>query len=314
MLYRVLPHMYNFNLVENYENIIPLTDKLHLICLDDGFALLNLDLANQPKYPRPEVSLSDIQVLDALNEESEFSVSPDEALEFSYQDNTLLFNWVTTQVAGNRAFFQHKLSGIDETWSKWTTQTSQKYERLPSGNYEFLIRTVGTNGLIVESPGYVLTIKKPWYLSAGAFVLYVFFIGSTIATIRLFISRRRWKITSKELEEQHRKMQLDREKAEREIITLKNEKLQSEVEHKSAQLASNTMAIMRKNNLLSSIKEALETQKKELGNKLPNQYFNQINKLIESGVEDEHEWEVFEQLYDQTHGDFFKRLKKTYPN
>lgn len=314
LLYRVLPHMYNFNLVENYENVIPLTESLHLICLDDGFALLNLNLANQSKYPRPELSLNNVEVLDAMSNETENIRKADESLEFDYTDNTLRVNWSTTQVAGNRAFFQYRLSGINENWSPWTTQNSHVFERLPSGDYGLQIRTVAINGLLVQSPVYQITIKKPWYLSSGAFVLYVFFIGSSIAAIRLFISRRRWKITSQELEQQHKQMLLDREKSEKEIIKLKNDKLQTEIEHKSSQLASNTMAIMRKNNLLSSIKEELEKQKKELGDKLPNRYFNQINKLIESGIEDEHEWEVFEQLYDQTHGDFFKRLKEAYPN
>ncbi len=313
LLYRVLPEMYNFRLVESYENVIPLNDNLHLICLDEGFALLNLELADQSKYPRPEISLQKIVVKSRDESQEEITGTALNDNKFANTDNTLNFYWTTTQVAGNRAFFQYKLEGIDNNWSEWTTQTSQEFERLPAGSYTFQVRSVGSNGLLTDTMSYRFTIKKPWYLSSGAYFLYVLIIASFVFTIRLYISRRQWKILSEELEQKHKKTQLDREKAEKEIIKLRNDKLRSEVEHKSAQLASNTMAIMRKNNLLSSIKSELDKQKKELGKKMPTQYYNKINKLIESGIEDEHEWEVFEQLYDQAHGDFFQRLKEKYP-
>jgi DNA-binding CsgD family transcriptional regulator/F0F1-type ATP synthase membrane subunit b/b' len=131
--------------------------------------------------------------------------------------------------------------------------------------------------------------------------------------IRFYISRRRWKKLGKELEKNQQKILEDREKAEKEVIKLSNEKLQNEIEHKSAQLASGTMAMMRKNNLLSSIKDELQTQKEKLGDQLPDKSYNKLIKLIEDGIEDEHEWEIFEQLYNEAHGNFFKRLKEEYP-
>lgn len=316
LLYRVLPQMYGFNLVEEYESVIPLTEDLHLICLDDGFALLNLNLADQSKYPQPTVSLQNIRVTSSRNKVTN-SVSIDAQgtpLELANTDNTLLFSWATTQVTGNRAFFQYKLEGIDERWSNWTTQISKQYERLPPGRYEFKVRTVGISGRLSESISYPFIISKPWYLSGPAYLLYIIFVGSFVVAIRLYISRRRWKITSKQLEERQKQMLLEQEKAENEIIKLKNEKLQNEIEHKSAQLASNTMAIMRKNNLLNSIKQEVNKLQKELGDALPSTFYRRIHALIENGIEDEHEWEVFEQLYDQAHGDFFKRLKAKYPN
>jgi DNA-binding CsgD family transcriptional regulator len=314
LLHRVLPEMYGFNLVENYENVIPLSENLHIICLDEGFALLNLDLAKPTTYPKPVVDLQEINVHDNKERQvKQFEVF-DEPMLLANKHNTLTFTWNTNQVTGHQSFFQYRLHEIDENWSKWTSQTSHTYERLPAGEYHFQIRTVGIDGIISTSPKYLFTIKKPWYLSAVAYVLYIMFISSFLVAIRLFISRRRWKQHTQHLEQRHKEMQLEREKAEKEIISLKNEKLEAEIEHKSTQLATNTMAIMRKNNLLSSINDELEKQKAELGTKLPSRYYQKIKRLIEGGIEDEHEWELFEQLYDQTHSDFFKRLKAEYPN
>ncbi len=131
--------------------------------------------------------------------------------------------------------------------------------------------------------------------------------------IRLYISRKRWRELGEELEQDRKKMLLEKEKAEKEVIKLTNEKLQTEVEHKASQLALNTMAIIRKNNLLSSLKTTLDKQKEKLGDRYPNKYYDELAALIEKGIEDEREWETFEQLYDQAHDNFFKRLKEKYP-
>lgn len=313
LLYRMLPEMYNFNLVERYENIIPLTETLHLICLDDGFAILNLDMVNRSKYPKPTVSIQSVEASNNQDQITRINPSKSGMGDFAYRNNTLRFNWTTSQVVGNQAFFQYKLDGLENKWSKWTTNTTANYLRLPASDYTFSVRSVGTNGFLTETASFSFTINQPWYLSNGAYALYLVLIASFVLMIRLYISRKRWKALGKDLEKKHKKTLRDREQAEKEIIKLTNEKLQNEVEHKSAQLASSTMAMMRKNNLLNSIKEELEKQKEDLGEQLPKKYYRQLHNLIEEGIEDEHEWEIFEQLYNEAHGNFFKRLKEEYP-
>jgi DNA-binding CsgD family transcriptional regulator len=313
LVYRMLPDMYNFKLVEKYENVIPLNKNLHLISLEDGFAILDLDMVEESKYPAPEVHIKSINVTDFQQVTS--SIDPDSATEIvlGYRNNTIHFNWSASQVAGNRAFFQYKLEGIDNNWSNWSTDTNFDYLRLPPGTYTFTVRSIAPNGILTDPVSFPFTIKQPWYLSTGAYILYLILLLSLVLTIRLYLSRRRWKALGKELERNQQKIIDDRESAEKEIVKLNNEKLQSRIEHKSAQLASNTMAMMRKNNLLNSLKDELLKQQEELGEKLPGKYYRKLIKLIEEGIEDEYEWEIFEQLYNEAHGDFFKRLKDTYP-
>lgn len=313
VLYRILPDMYDFQLVEDYENVISLSDQLHLICLEDGFALINLAEINLKKYPSPTVALQEITTTNLQEETSNYSITSQTNLNFPYSENTINFKWISTKPVGSKAFFQYKLQGLDGDWSKWSSDTEAQFLRLPSGKYTFLVRSIGVNGLLTETKSYSIAIKKPWYFSNGAFIIYSILIISFILMIRLYISRKRWKKLGRDLEKKHKGMAREREKAEKKVIQLTNEKLKSEVEHKSAQLASNTMAIMRKNNLLSSIKDELEKQREKVGDKVPDRYYKKIYDLIDNGIEDEHEWEVFEQLYDQAHGDFFKRFKEKYP-
>ncbi len=312
--YRLLPGMFDFKMVEGYESIIPLNENLHLISLEDGFAVLNLDLVNSPRYPVPDVQLQSITVTNSQQNTSSFDPGASVEPEFSYRNNTISFEWSTTTVTGNRAFFQYKLEGIDTGgWSEWTTDTHFEYLRLPSGSYTFSVRSIGPSGRLTDPASFSFIIEQPWYLSTGAFVLYVILLASFVLMIRFYISRKRWKELGKKLEKNQQEIIKEREKAEKEVIKLNNEKLQNEIEHKSAQLASNTMAMMRKNNLLSSIKEEVQNQKEKLGDLFPDKYYNKLVKLIEDGIEDEHEWEIFEQLYNEAHDDFFKRLKETYP-
>lgn len=313
LLYRMIPEMFDFSLVENYENVITLNENLHLISLDDGFAILNLELIQSSKYPDPSLEFQTVSVSSSNRESIAIRPRTSNPIDISNRNNSIHFVWSTSQVVGNKAFFQYRLEGLEDDWNNWTTDTQASFDRLQPGSYNFQVRSMGIKGLLTETIFFPFVINQPWYLSTGAYVLFFLILASFGFMIRLYISRKQWKKLGKELEQKHKKAQRDREKAEQEVFKLTNEKLQIEIEHKSAQLASNTMAIMRKNNLLSTLRDELIKQKKELGDKLPRRYFNQINNLIEQGIEDEHEWEVFEQLYDQAHGNFFKRLKETYP-
>ncbi|MEO1021894.1 MAG: triple tyrosine motif-containing protein [Bacteroidota bacterium] len=313
LIHRIIPEMFDFDLVENYEHVVALSDSLHLICLDDGFSILDLSLIDEANYSLPQVDINTVEYLADNTVKPTGRYLPVKSNEISYRTNTISLSWSSSQSAGIQPYFQYKLEGLDSEWSSWITDTSKEFISLPSGEYRFEVRSIGMNGTVTEPAVYSFSIKKPWYLSTASFVLYFFMGSSILVVIRLYRSRKRWLAVSEELEVKHKAMQLEREQAEKEIIKLTNEKLQNEVEHKSAQLASNTMAMMRKNNLLTTIKNELEKQKEELGSRFADHHYRKINKLIDQGIEDEHEWEVFEQLYDQAHGDFFKRLKGSYP-
>jgi DNA-binding CsgD family transcriptional regulator len=106
---------------------------------------------------------------------------------------------------------------------------------------------------------------------------------------------------------------LEKQKAEQEIVKLQNENLQSEISHKNIQLANSTMALIRKNELLIGIKQELEKQKTPGNNGSPGRQNEKLVSQINKNIEDDQDWKIFEELFDQAHGDFFKRLKSAYP-
>jgi len=102
--------------------------------------------------------------------------------------------------------------------------------------------------------------------------------------------------------------------SEQRIILLENEKLQNEIGHKNSQLASTTMAIISKNEVLNEIKTELEAFKVELGTRLPTKYLKKIYSLIDQNIAGENDWKVFENYFDQAHENFLQRLKLSFPD
>ena len=98
-------------------------------------------------------------------------------------------------------------------------------------------------------------------------------------------------------------MQLENEKA---IIELKNDKLNSEVESINKELASTTMAIVKKNELLSTIKYKLHQEK-------DNQHVKSALKIIDENLENNTDWKSFQEAFDNTDRDFLKKLKAFHP-
>lgn len=313
LLYRFLPEMFGLELVEDYENIVALNDTLHLICLSNGFSILNFNRINQ----LPENNLP------PLIRELSFWKNPERQIRTENDRQVNLkpnrgFNNVNIQFSsrgsfGQRKYFQYKLSHIDQDWSEWALTTEVTYLRLPPGNYSFQVRTLGTKGFISPSEFVTFKISAPWYVTFYAFALYALVLLLIFWYVRLRYQRRFYKKREEELKRQQDEIIMQKEQAESEIIRLTNEKLQSEISLKNTQLANNTISIIRKNELLNEIQKELGIQKEELGQRVPRKYFARINKLIENSIKSDHDWEMFEKLFDQAHENFFQRLKAEFP-
>lgn len=313
LLYRMILPQFGLRLVKDYENIIPLDERTHLLCLEDGFGLLKLPAANSRFF------LSDVHV------EAVFSSRKDEQKIFEtrvnanrifvpFSLNTILFRFSVEGDADPARMYQWKLEGIDNQWQGWSARTIAEYSRLPYGNYTLRVRTHDNAGFYSKETILQFRIRPPWYLSWYAYLVYAMMIVAFVLLLQANRRRKQLKKQEKALREENEKIRARNEQAEAELIRLSNEKLQSEVVTKTMELAKNTMAMIRKNELLIDIREELASQKEQLGSRFPDKFHNRINKLIESGLNSEHDWEMFEHLFDQAHENFFRRLKASYPD
>lgn len=299
-------------LLSNYPNIITLNDSLYMICLDNGFALLNkknFELISN----RVEVTLREVKVYSRQGEVFYFPLEKSEAsLKLSNSLNNLEFTFAAGQNCMNPVF-RHKLAGLEMEWSEWSAVPRINYTRLPAGEYEFIVQTESPGGLISNPVNYPFTILKPWYISLVAVIFYtVIFVCCVIILRLMFLRRLKKHKVHLELEEQ-KKRKNDMLLAEKKFFRLRNEKLSAEISYKSKQLANSTMSIINKNESLLEVRNELIKQKKELGTRYPDYYYRKLERLIDKNISNKNDWKIFEIYFDQAHQNFFKRLKNDYP-
>jgi len=314
LVYRILPQMFDFNLVSGYENIVALNDSLHLICQVDGFSILNLNQLTRLPPVGGQPTLSEMTHWRRIDKKVPLTMGWEGIKRLDRGFNNVTISFFAMRAGGNRAFFQYKLSGIDNNWSAWTSSSSITYHRLPPGNYTFYVRSIDNSGIYTPFSQVSFRIRAPWFLSAYAYLFYVMAVFVVSWLLRLRFLRRQFKKKEEELKAQQLEALRQKEYAENELISLANEKLQSEVEFKNAQLANSTMAIIRKNELLGDIQKEIASQKEELGRAVPKKYFARLHRLIDSSFQSDQDWEHFEKLFYQAHENFFQRLKNMYPD
>ncbi len=313
LLYRIIPEMYNFNLVENYENITSLNDSLELVCLDNGFAILNTFQLNRLIEVNTPPTITSLQTWREGDPRSEKLSNTNKKIVIPHNQNNISVAYTSNETLGTKRYFQHMLMGIDTSWSEWQQHTTALYNRIPKGYYRFRVRTLNSKGIATNASEIIIEVAPPYYQSMPAYATYILILA--------LMSYLAWKINQnrlkKHIEQQHKleeeRLKKEREETEQKIIKLQNDNLKADIQYKSSQLALSTMSIIKKNELLMEIDKELAEIKSEQGNRLPNKHFDKLRKLITQNIDNEHDWEIFEKLFDQAHQNFFKRLKDVHP-
>lgn len=311
LMYKVTLSRMGISFAPLFINIVPLNDSLHLFCLENGFALYN----SRKKILTGSTRLifRSIQLLSAKNDTIFVSLKDHATkLKIPYQYNTLKVKVALTPPGTPFTFFSYKIEGLHTTWTSREANSVIKIERLQPGEYTLRIMAENNTDLPV-SISLPLYVAPPWYRSHWAFVLYGLIVICIVLGIRqLFYYRlkiHKKKVEKEEEEKRIKEKLLDEQK----YIKLQNEKLATEIAFKNAQLANTTMSLIKKNEILITLREEIETQKKELGNRYPNKLYDRLTKLIEKDLNNEEYWNLFELHFDQTYQNFLSKLKAEYP-
>jgi AraC family chitin signaling transcriptional activator len=106
------------------------------------------------------------------------------------------------------------------------------------------------------------------------------------------------------------KLKRKAELAQAELTNLRNEKLKTDVRHKSKELANTTMSIIQKNQILQQIKDVLQKLGKNDVKYSENKDLYRLVKKINKEIEHQDNWTVFEKNFDKVHENFLQRLKE----
>lgn len=292
------------NSMLGYENIYQLSYATYLIGTTDGYYIINLDGLRFKNY---NVSLSNV----AVNTLSKFStnVSIGNKGEFVHSENNITFSFTVPEYNKYiNAEYQYVLEGFQDEWSEWSSKSSINYKNLPPGDYTFKVKAKIANSKPANSAIYKFTILKPWYWTNLAKLLYLVIIGLGAyfinKTYKTYYNRQREKL----IEENNRLLEIQELENERQLMKIRNEQLTNEFDAKNRELAVSTMNLIKKNELLSMIKDDLKKTTQE-GDKSIKSVITTISK----NISEEDNWNIFKEAFDNADKDFLKKVKTAHP-
>lgn len=232
----------------------------------------------------------------------------------SYKWTTLHFDFACS-LYGYQEELEYSilLNGFDKNWSPWTKRTDKEYTNLPEGSYTFQVKVRSNLSNESAITSYSFKVLPPWYKSVLANVVFAILVF----VILFFIVKWQQKkfITQQKNHQTERTklkyiFDLEKSKNESELVTLRNENLETAINLKNSELASSAMHLVKKGELLTTIKAELTQLMKRLDNE--NAIY-EIKKMIKSLGEDDKmdkDWDVFSKHFDTTQGDFLTKLKE----
>ena len=288
--------------VSGFEHINLLEGNNYLIGTNKGYLTVDLNTLNKEK------TTPKLNSIIGNNKQNNRSLNLNEDGTFPFEYNNLNFQF--TGYDFNRygkTRFQYLLEGEDKQWSEWKENASVNYANLDYGKYQFKLRSKKGNTIseIVTSP--IINISPPWHLNRIAISFYAVIIALLLIGYNSFY-KRKLKRQRKTLEKENKRLlEIQELEAQKEIIRLKNEQLQKDIEGKSRELAVATMSTLKRNEFLNTIKAELGTIKGESKTK-------QLIKRINAKLKNNDDWEYFKKAFDNTDQPLFSKLKEAHPS
>lgn len=243
--------------------------------------------------------------------------------------------------------------GDDIGWSEWSNVSFKEYTNLKEGDYIFRVRAINSDDILSAENKVSFTILPPWYRTILAYIIYALIVLAvmffTIQWLQKWMAKEKtkmeenkrremmkqeleWKQTS--LVKEQALVKLQKEKLEAEALALRNkellieqqkerememlemqqQKLEADLNSKNQELTSLTLHIVHKNETLSQIKGTITKAILETKDLRTKSSLTSVEKLIETNLNSDKEWEQFTEHFDIVHEGFLKKLQEKYPD
>jgi ligand-binding sensor domain-containing protein/DNA-binding CsgD family transcriptional regulator len=311
----------NGQMVQNYENINLINNSIYLISIDDGFVILNDDDARLPgKIQLPAVLIRKVEnITDKISVISENTNTGNPGnIMIPFSQNDIRISYSLPYYRQAKIKYQYYLDGYSRQWSDWTAQSQKEFTNLGHGVYKFSVRAKINDENISPVTVYTFTVLPPWYESNVAKFIYVL-LGIVLFYVVRYYYHYKLKKHQDRIHEKlhHEKEEFLKQEAianEQQIVQIKNEQLQADLASKSRELANSAMNLVYKNELLQKISEEITHLKDSSGKQLSEDQLRRIQKVIDEGMNDERDWNIFESSFNEAHENFFKKLKSGHPD
>jgi DNA-binding CsgD family transcriptional regulator len=309
-------------LINEFEFIYPYNDENIFIGTDNGFAHYT------PKFPKSYsqqfsafITQIEIPYLDSvlhLNQIYQTKIN----YIFPFKKNEFRFHFAAPFFEESQNLeFSFFLENYSEKWSDWSPISFKDFINLHEKDYTLKVKARNIYATETEVTTFQFSISPPWHRSRFAFIVY--FVVSLIL-ILLFIKYVRYRINKSnreaklkhehELREQEEEFQRLKLISEKEIIRLRNEKLQDEMIFRDKELANQTMNLIQKNKFLIRLIEELQRIQSTTEDQTVKNKMVLLKKRIQKEIDDKQQNRVFETYFDEVHNEFFNRIKEKYPD
>lgn len=314
-------------LIIGFEQFNFVNENNIIVSTEDGFSLLDISKISKEKS-QFKVSIRNVLLTNAKDSVVTGYQSPEnknQEHEFKFKDNSVKFEFVAPEYRNDASVsYSYFLENFDSKWSTYSSVNSKEYMKLKKGTYIFRVRAKSLLEANSVETSYQFTILPPWYESQIAYLIYFVLLGYSIYQLVEFVKRKSEKgardmEAQKELElhEQEKRFEEDAKEKRKEIIELKNQRLQYDLRHKSQELASSTMNLIRKNEILLDITQKLTKVSTEITDKAETKsVLKEIFKMqddIKHNIEHDNNWKKFAENFDLVYENYLKRLCERYP-
>lgn len=291
------------NSVLGYENIINLNKQGdYLLGMRSGYLILN---QQESKVSTFEVFIDNIK---KGNIESSRLIDKSNEGSFKSDQNNIEISFFTPKFNSYLdTYYQYQLKGIYNQWSAWSKDSNVKFENLPHGDYSFRVRSKIGNVRSTNTASYNFSILKPWYLTTSMLLVYAFVILVFSLFMHTLYKRYYDYKQQRILLKTKKELELANVQNEKAIIKIKNEQLELENKSKTKELAASTMSMIRKNEVLSSIK-------KELNKVKDKKSIKPVLQLIDNNLKQNDDWLLFQEAFNNADSDFLKNMKANHPS
>ncbi|MFW5758647.1 MAG: triple tyrosine motif-containing protein, partial [Bacteroidota bacterium] len=295
--------LFKKDLIPRQENLTAVDEKKSILCLENGYALLDAS-ADEAGERITKEKLTLRSVSSATDEGAIRFLSPyKEKITIPFSHNNLSFVYSFPLYSGEEINYQYFLEGLTQEWSEPLKKPSFTINRIPPGNYTLKVKATNNWQRSSAIHQITLTVNPPFYQSTIAYIIYVFLVIILFIIARYLIRRK------VKLQEQQRW-----EEKEQELIKLRHKKLQSDLSFNSRQLATSALSMAKTNEALMEIRKKLTLQKEKLGARYPEKCFHEIIKKIDEGITGDDEWKIFEHNFNLAHETFLHNLKAEFPD
>jgi ligand-binding sensor domain-containing protein/DNA-binding CsgD family transcriptional regulator len=316
---RIFPKLAN-KMVDAFEEIYPFDSENVFIATENGFIHYNPSQLLEDTSFNALIRMVQLMPNDSIIYHGN-DLKSKNTPSIPYKNNALRFRFSASYFANtDQSKFQYFLEGFDNKWSAWTKKSEIEFTNLHSGTYTFRLRAKNINGTYSQITTYSFKIAAPWYTSRLAYIFY-FIIAGLILFFLITVPKKQFEREKAALQSEQEQTLLQKEQEhqrleaarQHQISKLEKEKLELQIQAKNQELASNTMHLVQKSEILQKIKSEVQSIAQSSKDTATAKHLRGVIRKISTDERLDEDWEDFARHFDQVHGQFLQRLREKYP-